>query len=67
MPATGQYSVVAGEFTAIEVTPPQLNLATGETVELKIQGVGPHGRRPLADHPDLKVNVAGEQPKRRSD
>ncbi len=56
------FSVVNETFTAIQVTPPELKLGIGEEKQLRIVGVGPGGRRELANHPDLKVTVAGETP-----
>lgn len=60
--ATATFTVGEEEFTGLVVIPPELKLAVGDEKSIRIVGVGPKGRRELSDHPDLKINVAGDRP-----
>ncbi len=56
------FTVQREDFTELVVTPPELKLGVGDEESIRIVAVGPGGRRPLADHPDLKLSVAGDDP-----
>jgi uncharacterized protein YjdB len=61
-PATAQFTVEDSEITDFEVLPQQLVLAPGEEQQLRVQGVGPGGRRDISDHADLLIAAGGSQP-----
>lgn len=61
-PGTAAYSVREESFTELEVTPAEIKLVAGEQRRLLIQGVGPAGRRDIADHPALSIAVEGGNP-----
>lgn len=56
--AQAAFSVVAEKFTALHVVPSTLRLAVGERKSLRIEAVGPAGRRQLSDHPDLSITFS---------
>ncbi len=62
--STGSASleVVSDEFTSLQLLPSPLNLAVGQLKRIRIQAIGPRGRRALGDHPDLKIAVSGSNP-----
>lgn len=60
--ANSQVTVVADEYTSLEVSPSPLLLALGQSKPIQVQAVGPSGRLSLGDHPDLKVEVSGSNP-----
>jgi hypothetical protein len=57
--ASASFKVVAEKFTSLEVTPSRVKLAIGQRKPLKIEAVGPVGRRQFGEHPDLQIAIGG--------
>ncbi|MCY2987395.1 MAG: hypothetical protein NTY19_05955 [Planctomycetota bacterium] len=61
-PGRATFTIEADPLTKLEVSPPALKLAQGDTASLRITGIGSRGRRELSAHPQLKLDVVGENP-----
>jgi len=57
-----RFTVLDEEFTSLVVIPRQIVLAKGDQQEIRVQGVGPAGRREMSEHPQLKFSVSGANP-----
>jgi len=60
--AAAAFTVRQEDFTDLAVTPPAIRLGVGERASFRVTAVGHGGRRELADHPDLKLGVVGDNP-----
>jgi hypothetical protein len=57
--ATAKITVDDIEFTNLEIVPDKLAMSIGDTAQFQVFAIGPGGRQPLGDHPDLSVSLVG--------